>query len=102
MYDKTKAVVSSTFGESCTNTWATVDGDITTPASPGGWHSCGDVNSYEVWMEAITSFGKDTPEWYVPKAEIRQQLWIEKLETYYVTYIDFDELELVAELWQNN
>ena len=95
-YDGTKVTGTITYDETCAHTWATEDGDILTHTS--GWHSCGD----KVKSEFKTAFGKDTPEWFVPKAEIRSQLSIDTADTLFTTYIDFDEMELVSELWQNN
>lgn len=52
-------------------------------------------------MEVVTRVRTDEAEsdWLVPGAEIRAQFWIDTINTYYTTYIDYDNLKMVGTFW---
>jgi len=50
-------------------------------------------------VQVLTSFDDVDMRWSLPKADVVAQIYMFLKDTYYVTYIDYDNMKLLGEFW---
>lgn len=81
-----ESFAANTYFATCDKVWLVSN-------SGDKWHDCGTIAGYDynVQMRASTSFGEFN-QWPIAGAEVKFEFWINHDDTYYTTYINFDEM----------
>jgi len=63
------------------------------------WAGCVTQGFEDIYVQVLTSFDDADMDWNVASADVMASIYTNLKDTYYVTYIDYDNMMLVGAFW---